>query len=109
MYRKITLSMLYTLLFITLGCFEDKKDIHKEDMVEPVKKQGETQMRIKTIHGDILIKFFPQVAPNTVNRIKELIKEGFYNGLTFHRVIPGFVAQGGDPKGKRNRWEWNQA
>jgi peptidyl-prolyl cis-trans isomerase B (cyclophilin B) len=99
MYRKITLSMLYTLLFITLGCFEDKKDIHKEDMVEPVKKQGETQMRIKTIHGDILIKFFPQVAPNTVNRIKELIKEGFYNGLTFHRVIPGFVAQGGDPKG----------
>lgn len=60
---------------------------------------NKNKARIKTIHGDIVIKFLPSKAPNTVKRIKHLIKEKFYNGLTFHRVIPGFVIQGGDPKG----------
>ena len=55
--------------------------------------------RIKTVHGDIVFSFLSKDAPNTSNRIKELINKGFYNGLTFHRVIPGFVVQGGDPKG----------
>lgn len=45
------------------------------------------------------IEFFPEEAPNTVNNFKKLANEGFYNGLTFHRVIPGFVAQGGCPNG----------
>ena len=57
------------------------------------------QARIKTIHGDITFNFYEKEAPNTTKRIKELISKGFYNGLTFHRVIPGFVIQGGDPKG----------
>lgn len=55
--------------------------------------------KIKTIHGDIQVKLFESKAPNTVKRIKTLIKNKFYNGLRFHRVIPGFVIQGGDPKG----------
>lgn len=42
---------------------------------------------------------FPNEAPGTVANFEKLIKEGFYNGLTFHRVIPGFVSQGGDPNG----------
>ncbi|MBH48135.1 MAG: peptidyl-prolyl cis-trans isomerase [Halobacteriovorax sp.] len=54
---------------------------------------------IKTVHGNIVFKFYPTKAPNTVNRIVELIKSGFYDGLTFHRVVPNFVAQGGDPTG----------
>jgi hypothetical protein len=45
------------------------------------------------------IQLRPDVAPNHVERIKELTRKGFYNGLTFHRVIDGFMAQGGDPKG----------
>ena len=49
--------------------------------------------------GIIKIELFPKAAPKTVVRLTELIQKGFYNGLTFHRVIPGFVAQGGDPKG----------
>ncbi|WP_010498978.1 peptidylprolyl isomerase [Paenibacillus elgii] len=49
--------------------------------------------------GKILIDFFPEEAPNTVANFEKLTSEGFYNGLTFHRVIPGFVAQGGCPKG----------
>ena len=55
-----------------------------------------------TTQGVIKFKFYPQDAPNTVNRIVELIQKGFYNGLLFHRVIPGFVIQGGDPAGNGN-------
>ncbi len=54
---------------------------------------------IKTVHGNIVFKFYPEDAPNTSKRIAELINQGFYNGLTFHRVVPGFVIQGGDPTG----------
>jgi len=49
--------------------------------------------------GQILIEFFDEAAPNTVKNFTDLAKKGFYDGLTFHRVIPGFVAQGGCPKG----------
>lgn len=49
--------------------------------------------------GVIEIDFFPEEAPNTVANFEKLANEGFYNGLTFHRVIPGFVAQGGCPQG----------
>ncbi|HEY0131805.1 MAG TPA: peptidylprolyl isomerase [Allosphingosinicella sp.] len=49
--------------------------------------------------GRVAIQLRPDVAPNHVARIKELARKGFYNGLTFHRVIDGFMAQGGDPAG----------
>jgi peptidylprolyl isomerase len=49
--------------------------------------------------GPVVIKLRPDVAPNHVARIKELAREGFYDGVIFHRVIAGFMAQGGDPTG----------
>ena len=49
--------------------------------------------------GDVVIKLRPDLAPGHVTRITELAKEGFYDGVVFHRVIPGFMAQGGDPTG----------
>ncbi|MEW9669676.1 peptidylprolyl isomerase [Ammoniphilus sp. 3BR4] len=49
--------------------------------------------------GQVKIELFPNEAPGTVGNFEKLIKEGFYNGLNFHRVIPGFVAQGGCPHG----------
>ena len=49
--------------------------------------------------GDVVIKLRPDLAPNHVERIAELANEGFYDGVVFHRVIPGFMAQGGDPTG----------
>jgi peptidylprolyl isomerase len=49
--------------------------------------------------GTVVVQLRPDVAPNHVYRIQTLASQGFYNGLTFHRVIPGFMAQGGDPKG----------
>ncbi len=50
--------------------------------------------------GDVFyVELYPDVAPNTVNNFISLVKKGFYNGLCFHRVIEGFMIQGGDPKG----------
>ena len=49
--------------------------------------------------GTVVIQMRPDLAPRHVQRIQTLVRQGFYNGLTFHRVIPGFMAQGGDPKG----------
>ena len=49
--------------------------------------------------GDVVIRLRPDLAPGHVARIKELVGEGFYDGVVFHRVIPGFMAQGGDPTG----------
>jgi len=50
-------------------------------------------------NGLVTIQMKPEVAPNHVSRIKELVRQGFYDGLTFHRVIDGFMAQTGDPEG----------
>ncbi|MBX7489898.1 peptidylprolyl isomerase [Helicobacter turcicus] len=54
---------------------------------------------IQTQKGDMKIKLFPNEAPNTVANFVHLAQKGFYDGLIFHRVIPGFVAQGGCPEG----------
>lgn len=54
---------------------------------------------IHMLEGDIEIELFDKEAPGTVENFVKLIKDGFYDGLTFHRVIPGFVAQGGCPVG----------
>ena len=55
--------------------------------------------KIHTDHGTMTVEFFEKDAPNTVANFIKLAKEGFYEGLKFHRVIPGFVAQGGCPQG----------
>ena len=58
--------------------------------------------KIKTNKGDIWVKLYPDDAPNTVANFAHLANEGFYNDLKFHRVIPGFMAQGGCPHSKDN-------
>ena len=56
---------------------------------------------IEMENGDIIkAELYPDIAPNTVNNFISLIKKGFYDGLIFHRVIPGFMIQGGDPDGR---------
>ena len=55
---------------------------------------------IETVHGTIEMSFFPDKAPKHVDNFKKLAGEKFYDGTTFHRVIPGFMIQGGDPNSK---------
>tara|TARA_B100000900_G_scaffold410670_1_gene428908 strand:+ start:443 stop:1054 length:612 start_codon:yes stop_codon:yes gene_type:complete len=55
---------------------------------------------ISTKFGDMVVEFFPDIAPKHVENFQILAEEGYYNGTTFHRVIPGFMIQGGDPNSK---------
>ena len=50
-------------------------------------------------YGAVVIELYPKIAPNTVNNFISLVKQGFYDNNSFHRLVPGFVLQGGDPKG----------
>ena len=67
---------------------------------EEIKKMAGAKAVLETKFGNIELKFFPDVAPNHVANFIELAKKGFYNGTTFHRVIPGFMIQGGDPNSR---------
>ncbi len=59
----------------------------------------ENTLILNITHGEVIIELLPDVAPNHVARIKELAREKFYDGIVFHRVIDGFMAQTGDPTG----------
>lgn len=67
-----------------------------------------TTGKIVTKFGEIELEFFPDAAPKTVENFKKLAGSGFYDNLVFHRIVPGFVIQGGDPNTKtdsaRSRW-----
>src|ERR1044071_3514649 len=62
-------------------------------------KDPENTLVMDMTHGRVVIEMLPEVAPGHVARIKELAREGFYDGVVFHRVIDGFMAQTGDPTG----------
>ncbi|EEF59832.1 peptidylprolyl isomerase [Pedosphaera parvula] len=78
---------------------ESKKDEPKTEEKKEEKKSAATNevAVIKTTAGDMVIQFWPDVAPKTVENFKKLAREGFYDGTAFHRVIKGFMIQGGDP------------
>ena len=65
-----------------------------------VEANEETKVIIQTEYGDIELKFFPMLAPKHVKNFIKLAKDGFYNDTLFHRIIPGFMIQGGDPNTK---------
>ncbi|HME81653.1 MAG TPA: peptidylprolyl isomerase [Candidatus Eremiobacteraceae bacterium] len=70
------------------------------DEATTLSRDAKTQhARIATKHGDIVFEFYPDDAPTTVAAFVKLVRAGFYDGLTFHRVEPGFVVQGGCPEG----------
>src|SRR5580698_5567514 len=66
---------------------------------KPTIKDPENTLIMTLKNGDVYIELFPDVAPKTVAQIKTLTRQGFYDGTSFHRVIEGFMAQGGDPTG----------
>ena len=83
-----SILVLFSLLILS-GCSNNEEDIEKNPLVT---------MEIED-YGTITIELYPDMAPNTVANFVNLIEEGFYDGLTFHRSVPGFVLQGGDPDG----------
>jgi len=99
---KKTIMLLWALLFCSMNMYqafpaEIREQSHTK---EEVKRMKNTNAVIQTKLGDITLKFFPGVAPNHVNNFIELAEKGSYNGTAFHRVIPGFMIQGGDPHSK---------
>ena len=100
--KRILLVMIFFVFFLSLFTSESfsQEVRYRKFSSEEVKKMSEQQAIIRTNLGDITLKFFPEVAPNHVNNFIELAKKGFYNGTTFHRVVPKFVIQGGDPNSK---------
>lgn len=68
----------------------------------PAAATGEEEIAVISVanFGEIRLRFFPDVAPGHVHNFKKLAREGFYDGTTFHRIIPGFMIQGGDPNTK---------
>ena len=100
--KRIWLVLIFFVFFLSLFTSESfsQEVRYRKFSPEEVKKMSEQRAIIHTNLGDITLKFFPEVAPNHVNNFIELAKKGFYNGTTFHRVVPRFVIQGGDPNSK---------
>jgi peptidyl-prolyl cis-trans isomerase B (cyclophilin B) len=93
----LLVTCLILVLAITAGSASDAANNPKLDGV-PVRNTGHYAI-LDTDRGEIVLELYPTEAPKTVANFEKLSKEGFYNNLTFHRVEPGFVVQGGDPAG----------
>ena len=74
-------------------------NIDLNSSIKKTNKEELPKVLLKTAHGNLTIILYKDEAPKTVTRIMQLIEEGFYDGLVFHRVIPDFVVQTGDPTG----------
>ena len=95
MHNRLALIVATVLFFAAVGtgvAIEEKKAVGEKKM--------EPHAIIKTKFGEMEIRFFPDLAPKHVENFINLAKSGFYNGTIFHRVIPGFMIQGGDPNTK---------
>ncbi|MEE4355687.1 MAG: peptidylprolyl isomerase [Desulfococcaceae bacterium] len=99
---RICTPVLLMLLFVCMGITDgiSAEVRQKKFSPEEIAAMKDTQALIRTKFGDMTIRFFPEVAPGHVDNFIALARRGFYNGTTFHRVIPGFMIQGGDPNSR---------
>lgn len=101
---KILISFMCIFAFMLVGCNKDdsSKDTTNEASSE-TKEIAKEDLPIATMeiegYGTVEAELYPNIAPNTVNNFISLCNKGFYDGLTFHRVIKSFMIQGGDPSG----------
>ncbi|MDO4731876.1 MAG: peptidylprolyl isomerase [Clostridia bacterium] len=93
----LVLMMMLVLCFSSCSSGKEEANQGKVGMQLELPKAGEEIAVMSTSKGDIKIRFFPEQAPKAVENFKELSKSGYYNGVTFHRVIKDFMIQGGDP------------
>ena len=96
MFVRIAILLAFFLLWVDQGYADPNEKLTPEE----TKKMSETKAVIETKFGNIEFRFFPEIAPQHVTNFVDLAKKGFYDGTTFHRVIPGFMIQGGDPNSK---------
>lgn len=89
------MNFVSTLTILLIAILVGSKAVYAEDLE---KKNPIVTLEISEL-GDIEIELYPEVAPNTVRNFISLVEEGYYDGIIFHRVIPGFMVQGGDPTG----------
>jgi len=93
--KRMKLSILLALLFGAATFAAEEK---KEEKT-PMNPSNEVAV-IKTSEGDMVVQFWTDAAPNTVDNFKKLARQGFYDGTIFHRIVKGFMIQGGDPNSK---------
>lgn len=117
---KRVISIILVVLLVTTGCVKNKEEKsdnmnnkketevinHIDDFKSSSKELDYKEVKdvtnfaeIKTNQGNMIIELYPDVAPITVANFQQLVSEKFYDGIIFHRVISGFMIQGGDPKG----------
>jgi len=89
------MSILLALLLSAAAFAAEEKKEEKKTMIN----SNEVAV-IKTSEGDMVVQFWTDAAPNTIENFKKLAKQGFYNGAIFHRIVKGFMIQGGDPNSK---------
>ena len=100
-----TVILIFCALLALSGCKQSEEIVKKGDdkKMSEIKETKSDESRpvvlLKTDFGDIKIELRPDVAPKTCANFLKLTSEGFYDSLTFHRIIKGFMIQGGDPKG----------
>lgn len=89
--------LLCCLAALTLGALHSSAEEPKKEN-PPMNSGSNNEVAvIKTSAGEMVIQFWPEVAPKTVENFKKLAREGFYDGTAFHRIVKGFMIQGGDP------------
>lgn len=100
--KRISIFLLLSLFFI-FGCGKKEEvkteKAEKEISQEPIVREKNPIVVMETNHGTIEIELYWKESPKLAENFLRLVNSGFYNGLTFHRIVPGFVIQGGDPLG----------
>ena len=110
--KKLSLNAILILLFgVALATAAETNNAaapKAEAKQEEAKPAAKEVAVVKTSEGEMVLEFWPDVAPGHVENFKKLAKQGFYDGTCFHRVIKGFMIQGGDPntkdESKKNSW-----
>lgn len=97
--RQIVLIIIISLIFLGIERISMSQAKVQEPKTPLTDIQKRTKAVIHTSKGNITVELFPKEAPLSVTNFVQLAKAGFYNNLTFHRVVPNFVIQGGDPQG----------
>jgi peptidyl-prolyl cis-trans isomerase B (cyclophilin B) len=90
---KLSIVLAFVLLASTVFAAEEKKE------TSPMSNSNEAAV-IKTNEGEMVVEFWSDAAPNTIENFKKLARQGFYDGTIFHRIVKGFMIQGGDPNSK---------